>query len=143
GVTAVAGGSYHSLAVRNGSLYAWGANNVGQLGIGSTAWSTVPVAVNGMSSGVTVVAAGWKHSLCVKDGAAWAWGFNSDGQLGNNSTTDSFVPVPVTGLSSGVTAIASGFLRGLAVKAAPFTLGATTSAANLEMGPKRAASFLR
>jgi alpha-tubulin suppressor-like RCC1 family protein len=116
GVTAIAAGALHSLAVQNGGVYAWGYNGDGQLGDGTTTLRSSPVAVIGLSSGVTSVAAGDNHSLAVRNGGVWAWGYNDVGQLGNGTTTNSSTPVAVSGLSSGVTAIAAGKFNGLAVQ---------------------------
>ena len=116
GVTAVAAGYYHSLAVKNGGLYAWGYNDHGQLGNGTTTQENTRVAVTGMSSGVTAIAAGNFHSLALQNGKLYAWGDNDDGQLGNGTTTSSSTPFTVTGLSSGVTAIAAGSYHSLAVQ---------------------------
>ncbi|MCU0781292.1 MAG: hypothetical protein MUF04_09360, partial [Akkermansiaceae bacterium] len=99
----------------DGTLAAWGQNGSGQLGNGSTAASTLPVAVDrsGVLAGKTVVAiAANGHCLALcSDGTLAAWGFNYYGQLGNNSTTDSKVPVAVVrnGALAGktVTAIAA------------------------------------
>ena len=116
GVTAIAGGALHGLAVHNGALYAWGYNNDGQLGNNSTTNTSVPVAVSAMSSGVTAVAGGQSSSFAIQNGGVFAWGYNGAGNLGNNSNVNSSVPVAVTGLSSGVTAIASGDYFSLAIK---------------------------
>ncbi|HUP70392.1 MAG TPA: RHS repeat-associated core domain-containing protein [Acidimicrobiales bacterium] len=116
-VTSVAGGGFHSLALKSdGSVTAWGSNITGQLGNSTTSVvPSGPVQATGLS-GVSAVAAGRDHSLGLKsDGTVWAWGFNGSGQLGNNSTTSSSVPLQVTGLS-GVTAIAGGGDHSLALK---------------------------
>jgi alpha-tubulin suppressor-like RCC1 family protein len=112
GVTATtaAAGWDQSLAVTStGALYAWGYNAFGELGIGTTKNSTVPVLVHlpaGVS--VTAVAAGQYHNLAVTStGALYAWGSNSFGQLGNGTTVSSTVPVQVT-LPAGVKATAVG-----------------------------------
>src|SRR6266851_7500120 len=116
GVTAVAGGRYHSLALKSdGTVWAWGYNGNGELGNNSTTSSSVPVQISGLN-GVTAIAGGSFHSLALKsDGTVWAWGNNADGELGNNSTTNSSVPVQVSGLSA-VTAIAAGSEHSLALK---------------------------
>ena len=98
----------HSLALKSdGTVWAWGYNNYGQLGDGTTTDRHTPVSVSGLT-GVTAIAGGYGHSLALKsDGTVWAWGYNSYGQLGDGTTTDRHTPVDVSGLS-GVTAIAGG-----------------------------------
>ena len=116
GVSDIAGGAYHSLAVMSdGTVRAWGFNSYGQLGDGSNTLSNTPVQVNGLT-GVTAVAGGNNHSLAVKsDGTVWAWGSNSYGQLGDGSSTDSNTPVQVNDIIN-ATAIAGGAYHSLAVK---------------------------
>jgi len=116
GVTAVAAGAYHGMALKSdSSVWAWGYNVDGQLGNNSTADSHVPVTTLGLAK-TTVLAAGEYHSLAVRaTGMVWAWGSNADGQLGNNSTIDSSTPVPVSGLT-GATSVAGGALHSLVVK---------------------------
>lgn len=99
GITAIAAGDYHSMALKNdGTLWVWGLNQYGLLGIGSTTDSNVPVQVSSLT-GVAAIAAGWEHSLALKnDGTLWAWGYNYRGQLGDGTTTNRDLPVQVTGL---------------------------------------------
>jgi hypothetical protein len=68
-ITAVAAGGLHSLAVKNGALYAWGENGFGQLGegLGLEPFPTedcreTPLAVVGMTTGVSAIAAGFDHT---------------------------------------------------------------------------------
>src|SRR6266851_5429957 len=98
GVTQVAAGGLHSLALRSdGTVWAWGYNFVGQLGNGTQTGSGTPVQVTGLT-GVIQVAAGGLHSLALRsDGTVWTWG---DGGTGLAYLT----PVQVTGLT-GVTKI--------------------------------------
>ncbi|HXN39441.1 MAG TPA: IPT/TIG domain-containing protein [Solirubrobacteraceae bacterium] len=107
-VTAVAGGGLHSLALlANGTVQAWGDNEFGQLGDGSTTNASVPVAVSGLAD-VKAIAAGEDHSLALLDnGTVMAWGDNESGQLGDGNDQESEVPVAVKGLT-GVKAIAAG-----------------------------------
>lgn len=124
-VIAVAAGQAHSLALcSDGTVAAWGANEVGQLGTGNKALSKVPVAVSftGVLAGkkVIAIAAGQYHSLALcLDGTIAAWGWNIFGGLGNNSAVDSTVPVAVdaSGVLAGrmVTGISAGQYHSLAV----------------------------
>jgi alpha-tubulin suppressor-like RCC1 family protein len=114
-----------SPAQATSSVTAWGANEEGQLAVGTTtgpekcglevkACSTSPVAVSGLS-GVTAVSAGKRHGLALmKKGTVMAWGNNDSGQLGNGTTKNSSVPVAVSGLK-GVTAVSAGSHQSLAL----------------------------
>jgi len=106
-IIALATGGVHSLALcSDGTLVAWGANNYGQLGNGTTGstGSSVPGAVTTAGTplaGKTVIAisAGGFHSLALcSDGTLAAWGKNVYGQLGNGTTgpIGSLVPGAVT-----------------------------------------------
>jgi alpha-tubulin suppressor-like RCC1 family protein len=104
-----------------GSLVAWGSNNGGQLGNGTTTNAAGPVAVS-LPSGVQVTsaAAGSSHSLAITSaGSMLAWGTNSLGQLGNGTHTSTTTPVQValpTGTS--VTQASAGTSFSLAVTSA-------------------------
>jgi alpha-tubulin suppressor-like RCC1 family protein len=117
GVTQVAAGGDFALAVKSdGTVWAWGGNEYGQLGDGSLDTSSVPVQVPGLS-GVTQVTAGHDTGYALRsDGTVWAWGISQDGQLGTAVTgTSSPVPVQVAGLT-GITQIAAGAYFSLALR---------------------------
>ena len=116
GVTAMAGGNNHSLALKSdGTVWAWGRGAWGQLGDGTGTERHIPVQATGLS-GATSVAAGWQHSLATRnDGTVWAWGYNNDGELGDGTTTDRSTPVQATGLS-GAIAVAAGQGHSLALR---------------------------
>jgi alpha-tubulin suppressor-like RCC1 family protein len=132
GMVAVAAGEYHSLALKSdGTVWTWGINGDGELGIGTTSDSNTPVQVvgpngQGVLTGVIAIAAGGFHSLAFKsDGTVWAWGWNDRGQLGNGTTGLRFAPgattpAQVSGLT-GVKAVAAGEIRTLALTS-PTTL---------------------
>lgn len=116
--TAIACRGNHSLALlADGTVRAWGANGVGQLGDGSTANRNTPVAVSGLTN-VIAIAAGTDHSLALRaDGSVWAWGSNINGKLGDGTSTNRLVPTP-TLLTSGITAIVAGGENSLALRGA-------------------------
>jgi uncharacterized repeat protein (TIGR01451 family) len=91
----------------DGTVWAWGDNDVGQLGDGTTTSRMTPTQVGGLA-GVTAIAAGDLHSLAVKgDGTVWAWGSNEFGQLGDERIANRTTPVQVIPPGSPDLAIAS------------------------------------
>lgn len=122
GVTALASGAYHGLALRSdGTVWAWGSNGQGKLGTGADCQqdpavcrSYVPVQVS--TSGVTHLAAFYGGGYVVRsDGTVWAWGSNYGGTLGNDSVVEyTTVPVPVQGFT-GATGLGSGSGTGYAI----------------------------
>ncbi len=115
GWTHVAAGENFSLAIRSGTLWAWGYNASGQLGDGSTTQQYAPVQVGSDSDWVKVVA-GANHGLAIKsNGTLWAWGSNSMGQLGDGTTTQRLAPVRV-GTDTDWAAISCGNWHTLALK---------------------------
>ena len=116
GVVAIAAGGAHTLALKSdGTLWAWGSNQYGQLGNNDTADNNIPVQVSGLT-GVITISAGDHHSVALKsNGTVWTWGKNWFGQLGDGTLNDSLIPVVVSGLSR-VIAIAAGSAHTLALK---------------------------
>ena len=106
-IVQVAAGATHSLALAtDGTIYAWGKNEYGQLGNDSTTNSPVPVAVKTAGTpmeGKTIIQihAGYEHSLALaSDGTVYAWGRNNSGQLGKNDATDTHIPAAVQTLGT-------------------------------------------
>ncbi|WNG19042.1 hypothetical protein F0U63_33420 [Cystobacter fuscus] len=98
-VVSVIAGATHSLALRSdGTVWAWGNNDNGQLGDGTTTHRLSPVQVPGLT-GVVALAAGNSYSMAMlSDGTVRTWGNNNHGQLGNGTTTHANSPGPVVGL---------------------------------------------
>lgn len=73
---------YSAFAIKtNGTLWAWGENSAGKLGIGNTQTQTLPVQV-GTDTDWKQVAAGVSSVLALKaDGSLWGWGLNMYGEL--------------------------------------------------------------
>jgi Regulator of chromosome condensation (RCC1) repeat len=88
--TAIAGGNSTAYAIgSSGKLCAWGENNDGQLGNGTTSSSDTPVQVS-LPTGVRAkaLAGGSNTGYAIgSDGKLYSWGFNADGELGDCSTT--------------------------------------------------------
>jgi len=77
----------HTVAIKNdGTLWAWGSNAYGQLGLGTIEDQSTPVKVNNDTDWKRV-SAGKLHTFAWKaDGSLWGWGANLNGQLGNGSS---------------------------------------------------------
>jgi alpha-tubulin suppressor-like RCC1 family protein len=84
-------------AATGGALLAWGNNEFGQLGNGTTTDKHLPSAVRlPATTKITQVRAGCFHTVALTStGQVLAWGLNSVGQLGNGTTTDSTTPIKV------------------------------------------------
>ena len=95
GVSAIAVGGAHTIALKGGAILAWGDNYYGQC--------TIP---DFAKSGVSAIAGGYFHTIALKDGAVLAWGYNDQGQC----------TIPASA-SSGVSAIAGGSNHTIALKA--------------------------
>ncbi len=92
----ISGGNSFSVGVKtDGSLWAWGYNNFGNLGDGTNTNKNVPIQIGSDTNWQSVGGEG-QHTLAIKtDGTLWAWGFNIYGQLGNGTNTDSNIPIQV------------------------------------------------
>jgi len=99
----------------DGSLWAWGVNTFGQLGVGDTTLRSVPTKV-GADTDWASIAAGSYHTAAIKnDGSLWVWGLNSNGQLGLGDTTDRSVPTRV-GAETDWATVAVGSNHTMAIK---------------------------
>ncbi|MGD0658739.1 MAG: CFI-box-CTERM domain-containing protein [Syntrophorhabdales bacterium] len=85
--TAVAAGSNFAAGIESdGTLWAWGDNASGQLGIGPGGTSGIPIQIS-TATNWTAVTAGKDFALALRsDNSLWAWGNNSSGQLGDGGT---------------------------------------------------------
>lgn len=115
-----AGGEFSFALLGSGRVKAWGANDQGQLGIGTTEGQDEPVLIPGLEEVDAISASPWagEDGLALKKNwHVWAWGNNSYGQLGIGTYTGpetcaskscSTTPVEVHGLKEEVIAIAAG-----------------------------------
>jgi alpha-tubulin suppressor-like RCC1 family protein len=84
----------------DGTLWAWGYNANGQLGISDTNARSSPVQI-GTDTNWSSIACGYTNTIAVKtDGTLWTWGYNGFGQLGLNTTTNYSSPMQVGTLST-------------------------------------------
>lgn len=107
-VSLVAGGWRHSLACTDsGTLYSWGWNKFGQLGLGHNNDTDIPCEVRiGNNDRIENIASGWRHTLAIStSGKCYAWGRGVNGQLGTGFTTDSNQPIEVKELSTATLSI--------------------------------------
>jgi alpha-tubulin suppressor-like RCC1 family protein len=104
-------------AKRDGTLWAWGNNNDGQLGDGTTTSRSTPLKITGVSN-VKSVAAGYDHTVVLTaDGKIYSWGNNSNGQLGDGSTAGHTTPAQVAGADiSNIQAVAAGYKYTIALR---------------------------
>ena len=111
----VESGYNHTVALKgDGTVWTWGYNGYGQLGLGDTTLRTEPTKVD--IEGVVDIVCEGNHTLLLKqDGTVWAMGLNNYGQLGNNTTRNSTIPVQVQGLTNAIR-IATGSNHSLALK---------------------------
>lgn len=107
-----------NLALKNdGTLWAWGKNDLGQLGDGTLTNKTSPIQIG--SEKWISIAAGQDHSLAVKaDGTLWTWGNNDMGQLGiGNPTFPYYKTTPVQiGTATNWVMVAAGYGHSLGLK---------------------------
>lgn len=112
----VVAGQWHTMALlEDGSIWVWGDNRFGQIGIpGAT--GLVPKKLNTDTDWIDI-AAGATHSMALKaNGTLWAWGDNQEGQYGDGTKTRSNIPVQI-GAETDWLAIAGGERHTFAVKA--------------------------
>ncbi|MCX6874715.1 MAG: immunoglobulin domain-containing protein [Verrucomicrobia bacterium] len=133
---AVAGGTYHTVALKeDGTVVAWGNNSYGQ--------TTVPSGLRG----VTAIAAGAWHTLALKnDGSVVAWGAGTTTVAGTVNAGQSIIPPGLTTLAVGATVPAnttglvntvtlgasnSGIVPGMTVSGPGFTVGIGAKVASI------------
>jgi len=90
-------GDDHTLAIKaDGTMWSWGLNNNGQLGLNDTARRSSPVQVGSDTNWALIANIQGVFSLAIRTtGSLWAWGRNNDGQLGQNDIINRSSPVQI------------------------------------------------
>jgi alpha-tubulin suppressor-like RCC1 family protein len=109
----VGGGSSNSLGLRtDGSLWTWGSNYDGELGIGAT--GPIQTSPGKLGTGYAFVAAGYTFDFAVTtSGVLYAWGLNTSGQLGIGSMVNATAP---TAVGTGFASVSGGYLHSAGIK---------------------------
>jgi alpha-tubulin suppressor-like RCC1 family protein len=115
GISQVWGGNWFSLALKtNGTVWGWGNNVSGQLGIPGGVSPKIPTLVTGLSGVISIAAS--DHSMVLKtNGLVYTFGPNGFGQLGDGTTTTRPTNVLVSNLTN-VIAISAGDFYSMALK---------------------------
>jgi alpha-tubulin suppressor-like RCC1 family protein len=125
-IAAAAAGGRHALLLIGDKVYAWGRNDLGQLGDNTATDRYAPAAVidNAAPTSslalILEVAAGGAHNLARNSsGKVYAWGYNAYGQLGNGATLNQLMAVQLPAFANQTTAkaIAAGSSFSLAIDA--------------------------
>jgi hypothetical protein len=116
----VAGGDSYTAAIKtDGTLWTWGLNNTGQLGVNTTTNRSTPVTTFAGGTDWKQVAGGsGGHMAAIKtDGTLWTCGFNAYGQTGDNTGTGNRL-TPVTTFAGGTNwkQVACGYRHTAAIK---------------------------
>ena len=99
--TQVSSGFYHNAAIKtDGTLWTWGFDDYGQLGVNVAAGTTrsTPVQISGAGTTWKQLECGYSFVAAIKtDGTLWTWGRNEKGQLGDGTSVNKSTPIQVAG----------------------------------------------
>jgi len=109
-----AGGDHACALLADHSVWCWGANDHGQLGLGNNTEMTVPTAIPGTWKSLAI---GTSHTCGVRstDATLWCWGANARGQLGDGTLLERFSAVQV-GIDTDWSAVTAGSAHTCALK---------------------------
>jgi alpha-tubulin suppressor-like RCC1 family protein len=121
----VAGGIRHTAAIKtDGTLWGWGQNSEGQLGLNNTTTPiTIPTQVSGGGTTWKQVDADVITAAIKTDGTLWSWGFNQYGQIGNGTIVQSNIPVQTSAAGTNWKQVATGYCHTAAIKTSDNLLG--------------------
>ena len=92
-MAACCSGEYHTIILSNaGTLYSFGYNHYGQLGLGHNNNVSLPTPISNLPK-LSLISCGFSFTVCVDcEGFMWSFGENNSGQLGTGNTTNFNVP---------------------------------------------------
>lgn len=109
---AVGGNEFCAAVKTNGTLWTWGHNGFGQLGLnnsGASAYRSSPVQVGALTDWSKISASNFFCAAIKTNGTLWTWGDNGYGELGTNTTSRRSSPVQVGALTNWAQVSAGGF----------------------------------
>lgn len=90
------GSGFETAAIKNdGTLWTWGYNYGGILGLGDQTHRSSPTQVGALTNWKLVACSNYHSAAVTTDGALYAWGLNNGGQLGQSNITNFSSPVQV------------------------------------------------
>lgn len=97
------GGAYHVIATKtDGTMWSWGANNFGALGLNISYLlkRSSPSQIGALTTWSKVSASYYGATAIKTDGTLWSWGYNGEGQVGDNTRTNRSSPVQIGTLTT-------------------------------------------
>ena len=107
-----------SMAIKtDGTMWSWGNNDNGRLGLGDTTNQSSPVQIGALTTWSSVSCGGYTgFAAAIKtDGTMWSWGYNIFGQLGLGNETNQSSPVQIGALTTWSSVSSKGY-RAHAIK---------------------------
>ncbi|MDX6276637.1 MAG: hypothetical protein QOJ72_765 [Nocardioidaceae bacterium] len=102
----------HTCGIRTDhSLYCWGRNTEGELGLGATGARHKPTRVGTSTSWVSVAAGGAQTCALHNSGSIYCWGENSAGEIGQGNTSTGYNTPTKVGSSTSWKSVTVGFLH--------------------------------
>jgi alpha-tubulin suppressor-like RCC1 family protein len=97
-----AGDNFVAAIKTDGTLWTWGYNNAGQLGINGNFFASrsSPVQVGALTTWSQVSAGQVSVTAIKTDGTLWTWGYDNNGQLGQNNSIARSSPVQIGALTN-------------------------------------------
>jgi len=85
----------------DGTIWSWGRNNNGQLGLGNITYYSSPKQIGALTTWSKLSQTKWSSTLAIKtDGTLWGWGTNNVGQLGTGAVSNYSSPKQIGSLNN-------------------------------------------